>query len=199
MPTRRTLPLRLLGRLQPWLALSVPVADLQTALHLRAGTNSFGPCDAVRVLVHVEELLSVHATVVLVPRLQLAEPGIAHDVSNRVLLPHQVGLAGECFVQHVAQALGFHTISGSTVVAGLELIPRGINEEVSEVASHRALVAHLPEHPVEHLCAQARVLGDESLVLLSKIHDDGAALEQRDGLTVRTLLVHQRRDLPVGV
>jgi hypothetical protein len=46
-------PLTLLG-LQPRLSLSVPMADLQTPLHLGAGADALGPCGAVLVLCDVQ-------------------------------------------------------------------------------------------------------------------------------------------------
>ncbi len=70
---------------------------------------------------------------------------------------------------------------------------------MAEVAAHRTLTAHLPEHPVHHLGLQARVGGQEAVELLGEVPHDGARLEQVDGLAVGTLLVGGSGDLGVGI
>ena len=44
--------------------------------------------------------------------LQLVKPGEVHDVCDGVLAPHQVLLAIQLLIQHIAQALHLHAVAG---------------------------------------------------------------------------------------
>ena len=66
------------------------------------------------------------------------------------------------------------------------------------LAEHRPHAAPLEHQPLQHLVLVARAGGQEETGLGCQIKQDRAGFEQRDGLAVGTIGVHNGRDLVDG-
>ncbi len=99
----------------------------------------------------------------------------------------------QLLVDDAVQALG---LVGIAVDGVLDLLWR-IHAEMVRLAEHRAHAAHLEHQPLQRVVLAAHILGQELAGLAGEVQQDGAGLEQRDGLAVRAVGVDDGRDLVV--
>ena len=120
------------------------------------------------------------------------QPRITNHVGNRVFAADDVAAVVQLIVQHAHHAI--HFIGEARHSVGLIASCIAQAAEVSTLARLRALVGHLPDHPLGHVVFTAQIRRHEAPDLLGDVHHDGAGLEHMNRLaTADGRMVHQGR------
>ena len=157
--------------------------------HGHAALHGRSRGDAVEPLLQVRVICPVNALV-----LPASQPRENRDVSDRVLSTCDELVLGQLLVHHAIEALGFLGVPVHRVVD----LFRRVEAEVMRLSQHGTYAAHLEHQPLQHFEFLSIGLRQEFARLRGQIKQDGARLEQADGLAIWSVGIDQRRDLVVG-
>jgi hypothetical protein len=124
---------------------------------------------------------------------QTCVPGPDGDIGDGVVAASDVFVRFESPVEHVQLTLRLH----GEPIYGIFDPSRRVGVAVTEAPTKVRRASRLPEQPREAFGARAVSGRQEDAELLGEIYQDGARLEYPN--RHRAALVHQRRDLGVGV
>jgi hypothetical protein len=124
-------------------------------------------------------------------------PGIADHVGDGVFVAGEIAAVIEPIVEHAIESVGL--VGEATHGVGLVALFVFQAQEMAAFAEFRALVGHLPDHPLVHLMPTPQFRRIEAARFLRQIHHDRAGFEDADRrAAIGRLVIHDRRHAIVG-
>ena len=174
---------------QLFLQRAVRLVDHAAALDGGAHVDPLRPAHQVLVAGGVQEF----GGVIGAPQHQAAIPGPDRHVGDRIIFARHIVIVRQMPVEHVQLPLHLHGIA----VDRIFVFFRRIGVEMTKAAAQQGAGAHLPEEPAERRGARRRIGRQEHAEFFGEIEQDRAGFEH--ALRRRDAMVHQRRDLAVGI